>query len=317
MKYTIISERSFTGKTSLLNKHWPFDITLQYGLDAYHIPVSQIIYAKNFGDICIIIPSKKNGFPKKWINFIRKRSPNTKLCIMQEGSSFEWQDKSLDYIDAYIEAFKSGDCILAHTDRDVRFYKAFHNKVMRVPTCINLETLKPHRIDNWREKENKILVKGNLASKFNLPFQLELARVTNYEIFIPTIKANHPRDFEILKGVAQLPYFPYNKWNPVLSRFKIITNIINGVAAGQQCLTGAALGIPVISTNRLNTANDVFPELAIDPYDFEKGSDIILKLINDKTFYEDIRKKGLERVKQYDYKIVCPKFKKELETLLK
>ena len=63
----------------------------------------------------------------------------------------------------------------------------------------------------------------------------------------------------------------------------------------------AALGIPVVGSNRTQSCNVCYPYTVVDPYDVTAARNLIKKLIEDKEFYDLVVKTALEKVEFYNH----------------
>lgn len=70
---------------------------------------------------------------------------------------------------------------------------------------------------------------------------------------------------------------------------------------GRTSVDMAAIGVPMIGSNRIESMNRCFPELAIDPLDGKKFVELATRLWTDEEFYCDIIEKARKRVEFYNY----------------
>jgi hypothetical protein len=63
----------------------------------------------------------------------------------------------------------------------------------------------------------------------------------------------------------------------------------------------AAMGIPVVGSNRTQSIGICYPYTAVDPYDVKSARELIDKLLNDKEFYDLVVKTALENVEFYNH----------------
>jgi hypothetical protein len=63
----------------------------------------------------------------------------------------------------------------------------------------------------------------------------------------------------------------------------------------------AAMGIPVVGSNRTQSVNICYPHTAVDPYDVKSARELIQRLLNDKEFYDLVVKTALENVEFYNH----------------
>lgn len=63
----------------------------------------------------------------------------------------------------------------------------------------------------------------------------------------------------------------------------------------------AALGVPVIVSNRTQSGQICYPYTCVDPYDVTKARELITKLLTDEEFYKKVVDTALERVEFYNH----------------
>ena len=63
----------------------------------------------------------------------------------------------------------------------------------------------------------------------------------------------------------------------------------------------AALGIPVVVSNRTQSGNICYPYTCVDPYDVKTARDLIKRLLTDKDFNDLVVKTALERCEFYNH----------------
>lgn len=323
-KVTFISEQEYEGKLDLeATDNWNFDVLLCRVMDANHLCVFRFLKKDvpkdiELGDIIFFITPKTIRVTAEDLKYIKSFNPKAKICILQEGTRLQWQDGPIDRVQHYTALYKAADLILTHSDIDSRYYKAFNKNVMTLPSMIHLDDVQLRKVSDYENKPNATFINGNLTSEFNIPFQVEVAKNGPHEIYIPTVSAIHPIDYTIYKdyGVKQFKYLKYDEWLPVLTGFKIILNVVNSYGACSQSMMAAALGIPCIGNRESVIHKELFPSLSLEPFNYEHCIKVYQLLINDKVFYKECRNYALEKIKERDFKVLGPKFRKDLEEKL-
>lgn len=70
------------------------------------------------------------------------------------------------------------------------------------------------------------------------------------------------------------------------------------IAAGTFSLNCAYFGIPCIGNNKVDTQKICFPELSVDAEDVYTARELVLRLKNDISFYNECSNKAKELYKQ-------------------
>ncbi len=105
----------------------------------------------------------------------------------------------------------------------------------------------------------------------------------------------------------------FDKWTPIVTPqcgwydwLKHICNLylylhpMPAASVGRDTIACAAMGIPVIGNKHLDAQMHLFPELAVEVYDARKMEELVTELLYDRTFYERVRERAMERVGFYD-----------------
>jgi diadenosine tetraphosphate (Ap4A) HIT family hydrolase len=65
-------------------------------------------------------------------------------------------------------------------------------------------------------------------------------------------------------------------------------------------MDAAALGIPMICSERSETAKVLYPHTLVNPYDVGEIRELTERLLNDIVFYHNVVSTALERVAEFD-----------------
>ena len=63
----------------------------------------------------------------------------------------------------------------------------------------------------------------------------------------------------------------------------------------------AAMGVPVVGSNRTQSMNVCYPHTLVDPFDVTKARNLIRKLLDDEEFYKKVVDTALEKVEFYNH----------------
>lgn len=94
-------------------------------------------------------------------------------------------------------------------------------------------------------------------------------------------------------------YCEYPEFIPYLSRTYLNMDIPPDFVGGRGVVDAAALGIPTIGSTTSYSQNLIWPELAVDPYDFKSASVLLDLFREDFVFYGEMVHQGVERSKQF------------------
>lgn len=88
----------------------------------------------------------------------------------------------------------------------------------------------------------------------------------------------------------------------LLSQCKFVISLADRNTPGRIQAEAAYFGVPVIGSNRLELQNELFPELAVKPYELEKVSNLANVLLQDPEWGYLLADKAKERLQKYNYR---------------
>jgi hypothetical protein len=94
-------------------------------------------------------------------------------------------------------------------------------------------------------------------------------------------------------------YRSYSDYIPFLSKSLLNMDIPPDWVGGRGVVDAAALGIPTIGSKTSYSQSLIWPELAVDPYDFKSASALLDLFREDFVFYGEMVHQGVERSKQF------------------
>jgi hypothetical protein len=287
MKIAFFTEGGYFGKVPRNNPNMRTDQAWICALDAVHIPIfSESFPNENFDVGIVIIPKEKNReylaqnkFPL--IQAIKQIC--SKVYVMQESTSWEWQDDSSNSMVWYFEQLNLADKILCHNDMDVLYYLGLTNKhtddVRVLPTLMIDDIVKVSD-----HKEESVFVAGNWHTGY-CGFD---AMVVAKSISVPMVgfKSGKFKNGEEQSGIKYLPWMRWDQFMFELSKFKYGVHMYQP-SAGQFPLNCAYLGIPCVGPNDINTQRDLHPMTSVDRGDLIGAIKKLQLLKLNSDFYEE------------------------------
>lgn len=242
-------------------------------------------------DLGIVIIPKNN--PQVNLDFIRKRCD--KVAIMQEGPAQYFTDYSLENQIHFYNSLVDADLLFCHNKSDIPFYKGLtNNPVYVMPSLMILDT-----VDNLLEVDRSgVIVGGNFCGWYGGFLSYLFALNFNEKIYLPSM-GRKIKNEEQMEGITHLPYMNWVEWIKKLNEFKYAIHLMPTVAAGTFSLNCAYLKIPCISNEKLDTQNICFPELAVDVNDLDTVNKLVVKLRDDKDFYDECATNGYKNYIKY------------------
>lgn len=94
---------------------------------------------------------------------------------------------------------------------------------------------------------------------------------------------------------------------------KVVVDYCGYHTYGRSTVDCAAVGVPMVGSDRIESMNRCFPDIAHDPYDAKSIVSSIKKLWTNEKFYTDTIEKAREAVEYYNYKNAKQRFLAALE----
>jgi hypothetical protein len=101
----------------------------------------------------------------------------------------------------------------------------------------------------------------------------------------------------------------------ILSQCKFVFGMADRNTPGRIQGESAFFGVPVIGSNRLELQNELFPDLAVSPFESEKALNLARFLLENPQWDEPITKRAFDNLKRYNYTASRRKFNKLLKII--
>jgi hypothetical protein len=298
MRIAFVTEMGFAGKIHTDHPNMRTEFAWMHALDADHHCIHQLDHVVGYDYVFVIFPKGRvyldacgsrlsnevnpisNLLASDLIEGLKKT--NTKVFYMQEGPHWLYNDyEVVDQINFY-NMLASCDGIFAHNEKDTHYYRGLYpNKPIHVMPTLLIE----HAIANIKpQPEDKAIIGGNFARWYGGFESYIVARELNVPIWGQTSHATRQGEDQL---IHQLPRVMWIDWMKQLSTFKYAVHLMPTVAAGTFSLNCAYFGIPCIGNRDVDTQALCHPSLAVDVSDVQQATELIRKLRDDKSFYEE------------------------------
>jgi len=304
MKCAFLTEMRFNGKISPEHTNARTEFAWMIALDAIHFPLLEYQSVKDCDCVFIIFPkgttnlsldggkirSQTSWAKPIYVSDIVKhlKQHNKKVCVIQEGPSWFFEDFDLDDQFNFYNQLSECDIIFAHNETDLNFYRGlFPNKRVEViPTLIINNTIK----DVIPNPQNKVIIGGNFAHWYG-GFRSYMIADEFTDCQKWTIDSHCKRDGEDqIPDLKHLPRLMWTDWMKELSTFKYAVHLMPTVAAGTFSLNCAYFGIPCIGNIKVDTQRKCFPLTSVDVDDILSARKLAKQLYEDVDFYNAISK---------------------------
>ncbi len=304
-----ITEMPFLGTIPRTHENMRTEFAWMCALNATHYSVDFLIKNTSlvdFFDLIIIIFPKKGikGFVDSGYSLVQlAKQKADKVAFMQEGPHWFYQDLPIAESFWLLSEMALCDVFLAHNEASFLYYKGlFKNKPGYINRTLMIEDAIPPLLEGGERKN--IIVGGNIIrwygglSSYIVAEDVigELSEET--EIWFPSMGRKTASE-SLISGIHHLPYLSWGNWMEALNKFKVGLHLNPNTAADSFALNCAYLGIPCIGNKQADTQAICFPELAIDPEDFETARALLKRVLQDKDFYQYVSTEAKKNYKTY------------------
>ena len=294
MKIAFFTEGNIGGKVSRGYPNMRTDMAWLSTLNADRIPyfhVDQVTEKYDLG-ICII-PKQLEHSPDININLIKTKCD--RICSMQEGPQWVFQDYSLSQQIWFYNILQEMDFLFVHNQIDKKYFEGLTNKECKIMPSLMIED----RIKDLPQIERTgVMIGGNFCSWYGGFDSYMIAQEFNDNIFIPSMGRKIEGE-EQMENLTHLPYMEWVQWIRELNKRKYGVHLMRTQAAGTFALNCAYLGIPCIGYKGLDTQMICHPDTTIEIGDLPKAKQIAKKLRLDEEFYLYCSNNVKENYKNY------------------
>jgi len=110
-----------------------------------------------------------------------------------------------------------------------------------------------------------------------------------------------------------LPGTSYQEYCKQLAKSNVILEPFTLNSYGRTTVDTAALGIPVVGSDRVQSVDICYPHTKVNPYDVYGAKKLLTKILNDEEFRDKVIKTAQENVEFYSHENCKLRFEKALE----
>lgn len=256
-----------------------------------------------------------------WSQEIRKRFPH----IIQIGLSDHPLSTHISKLNpeqqaAFIKDLEYLDGIIALTEEERQWYRlaAPSKLVIKGGLPFPFETYEKH-YGEWRNSEKKFIGLGVGASdndrnfvssflvfrylKYMYPdIQGVYLSLPSYLLAPTAVYADMGKDIFLHERNGMGEFYD------ILSQCKFVINLADRNTPGRLQGEAAFFGVPVIGSNRLELQNELFPDLAVTPYEVEKAANLGSFLLDNPETGKELADQAYNKLKKYNYRASKRKF---------
>lgn len=248
------------------------------------------------------------GFEPRWMDVLHhlKDKTNIKVVLFQEAETSWPMNLSWEELKSFIELLNKVDLFLTHNQRDVRLWGALRKGVSaRWRTCLDIRIAEQYRIEPQYKDGRPILFGSSYDGRANGLTGLVACKDLGHPLWHQNRSTGyHDRNDEMpaLTGVTiakEIPLGSWEHWLKEIAGAYVAVHPMPAAAAGRDQIAFAALGIPCIGNFELDIQRELFPALAIEPFDVDRIEQNVEWLLRSPVDYFDIRSRAMDVVKRY------------------
>ena len=230
----------------------------------------------------------------------------------------EWK-KDVDGFKWYIKNLRSCDALICHyTNRDYYFYSAITDK----PVYKLYNSFIPEIYNVKKENIDKNLIALGVGGvRYNrdnfhnvIVFKHLKEKLKHLKgVLIGTRHDGLTKEFLKNAGLDDLVsiggWRNREEWIRYLSKFNLMIHITDNITTGRMAIDAANLKVPFVGVNSTVMWEQCYSKFYnINPFDYKKAVEISLKLLNDKTYRQEMIEYAYEKMQQFKF----DNFKKDL-----
>jgi len=302
-----LTEMGFTGRIGSNHQNMRTEFAWMHALNAMHYNIHDFHNVNGYDDVYIIFPKGRLSISAETIKIKDVVNPasellrlpivstlkqhNNKVHYIQEGTTWWFNEYEVEDQLLFFNMLFECDSIFSHNEYDVNFYRGLYpdKKIRPIQTLMFEYNIK----DMVPTKQEKCIIGGNFSRWYG-GFQ---GYVIGQELGVPLwTQESHARreNEDRVEGLNHLPRLYWDEWMKVLSTFKYAIHLMPTIAAGTFSLNCAYFGIPCIGNYRVDTQRLLHPNLSVDVDDVAHARELVIKLKEDKQFYELCSKQSKE-----------------------
>jgi len=285
-------------------------------MDILKIPfIKTVDEAKDYDIIIRTLFINKIGFSQK----IRKKFPHIIQIGLSDPPLMQISKLNPHEQAAYLRDLRYLDGIMALTEEERQWYKtASHKPTIKIGLPFPFESYK-RDYNKLSDAKREFIGLGvgafsddrNFISSFIVFRQLKkkfpylrgvYMSLPESKISQTSLYAKMGKDIYIHKRKNM------NEFYNILSKCKLVINLVDRNSPGRLQGEAAFFGIPVVGSNKLELQNELFPELAVSPYEVENAVMLAEKMLNGHKASERIVKKAYKNLQKYNYQHSRKKF---------
>lgn len=256
----------------------------------------------------ILINQNTSLYELTWL--VKKNCPSPFLVAIADGCVRDMAKFNSKTLNNMIRAARACDLYGTLVDWSVPNYKLITHKPVRwIGVPFFAEFFSSHRVNIIEKNKTRLTIglQNSLCNTRNGLLSLLVAKSVNpARILLPCRDPGWEKTIELL-DIQGVEFYLYADWPEFIKRYRnahFCVHLDTLYTFGRFPLDMAAMGIPVIGSNRNETNKILWPDLTIDPVkDIEKAKGLAKRLTEDKDFYTAQVEAGMNNLAWYSPQI--------------
>lgn len=284
-----------------------------------HIDPVDLSSLMTYDAIFATMPKIRESWESRWMDSVHHLcDAGKKVVLFQEAETVWPMTRSWEEIQSFVQLLGKVDLFLTHNIRDVNLWGELRKgKVtFRWRTCLDLELASKHRINPELKVSRPLLFGASYDGRANGLTGLIACKDLGRPLWHQNRSTGYEdrnRGIPELLGVMidkEIPHTSWESWLAGISGAYIAVNMMTAPSAGRDQIAFAALGIPCIGNADLDIQNELFPGLAVDPFNVPMIRRCVTCLLENLETYEAIRNLAIQKV--VDYGLAFAKYQADL-----
>lgn len=262
---------------------------------------------REYDGIFLTMWKVQQSWESRWMDVAHWLKVNGKAVVLFQEAETSWpMTRSWEEMQSFIELLGKVDLFLTHQQRDVRLWGALRKGVTaRWRTCIDTRIAERYRIEPHFKDDKPLLFGSSYDGRANGLTGLIACKDIGRPLWHQnrsTGYADRNEGIPELLGVRvdkEIGHMGWGGWLRQVAGAYIAVHPMPAAAAGRDQIAFAALGIPCIGSVELDIQRELFPLLAIEPFDVDMIGQTVEWLLRCPDDYYDIRSRATDLVKQF------------------
>lgn len=245
----------------------------------------------------------------RWMDVLHrlKDETNCKVVLFQEAETPWPTTRSWEEQKSFIELLGKVDLFLTHNERDISMWGPLRNErpTWRWRTCLDVGMVRGFTLEPALKSRRPIIFGSSYDQRANGLAGLIACKDLGYPLWHQNRSTGYAdRNAELpgLLGLSvdkEIPHSNWGNWLTECAGAYLAVHPMPAASAGRDQICFAAMGIPCVGNGDLDIQMELFPRLAVECFDVAKIHNTVMRLLEDDSEYDHVRRYAMSRIDQY------------------